>query len=158
MVSCHQTKNDNAKTPIQIINAFDDAEVTWFKSKGTGTITGVAKFKSKSGEVRYGKEFRIELMPSCTYTEERLQHIYKNKQSGAVFLEDGIPTFTPDPEGYHDTIKMMCDEDGAFAYKDLPAGDYYIIAFMLWDETGGGLMQRVTLTEGATKHIEMTNF
>ncbi len=156
-LSCNDSKN-NTQTPIKIVSVFDAQEVEWFKSKGTGTISGTAKFKSKNGEVRFGKEFRIELMPSSSYTEERLQHIYHNKQSGAVYAENGILTFTPDPKGYHDTIKMMCDENGMFTYNNLPAGDYYVIAFMLWDTTGGGLMQRVTLSEGETTHIEMKNF
>ena len=156
---CHCTgiKKDIDK-PIVIVNLFDANEVNWFKSKGTGSIKGIAKFKSKDGELRYGEEFRIELMPKCLYTEERLSKIYPSKNSGFIYVEDGIPTFTPDPKEYHDTLKTMCNKDGEFEFQQLPEGEYYVIAFMLWGNTGGGIMQHLVLSEGETKVIEMTNF
>ncbi|MBW1294754.1 carboxypeptidase-like regulatory domain-containing protein [Aquimarina litoralis] len=143
---------------ITIKNKFDYEEVKWFKNSGKGKIKGTAKFKSKQGEVRFGEEFRIELMPSCSYTEERLNNIYSNTSSGAVFVEDGIPKFTPDPEAYHDTKKTMCNQNGEFEYRNLPSGDYYLIAFMLWDKTGGGIMKKITINENETKTVELINF
>lgn len=156
--NCSTVKQNLNDTPITIANKFNNEEVNWFKTKGNGTITGIAKFKSKNGELRFGEEFRIELMPYCLYTEERLSAIYINKNSGYVYIEDGIPKFTPDPDGYHDTIKTMCNKDGEFEFRNLPAGDYYIIAFMLWEKTGGGIMQHIPLSEGESKIIKMVNF
>jgi len=77
-----------------------------------------------------------------------------------MYVEDGIPKFTPDPKGYHDTKKTMCNEKGEFEFNNLPLGEYYIIAFMLWDKTGGGIMHRVTLSENYdnSQIIEMVNF
>lgn len=157
-INCSTVKKPLNNTPITIVNEFNKEEVNWFKSKGNGTIKGIAKFKSKNGDLRFGEEFRIELMPNCLYTEERLNAIYKNKSSGYVYIEDGIPKFTPDSEGYHDTIKTMCNKDGEFEFRNLPAGDYYIIAFMLWEKTGGGIMQHIPLSEGESKIIKMINF
>src|SRR6187431_1864356 len=129
---------------IQINNSFNDKEVSWFKDKGTGSIKGNAKFKSKNGELQYGEQFRVELMPYCLYTEERLKNIYANKNLGYIYLEDGIPRFTPDPEGYHETIKTYCNKNGDFEFDNLPSGKYYVIAFMIWEnkdvKTGGGIM------------------
>lgn len=156
--SCSSVKKTDSNTPIQITSQFDNNEVRWFKTKGNGTIKGIAKFKSKKGEIRFGKTFRIELMPSCSYTKERLQHIYNSKKSGYVYVEDGIPKFIPDPDGYHDTIKTMCNDKGEFEFNNLPSGNYYIIAFMLWDSTGGGIMQHVSLSKGELKSVEMLNF
>jgi len=158
LLSCSVKKAVQTDNPIKIENSFDDEVLKWFKSKGTGTIKGVAKFKSKSGELRYGKDFRIELMPYCEYSEERLGHIYKKKKAGFIHVEDGVPKFTPDPEAYHETIKVMCNEQGEFEYKELPEGKYYLIAFMLWDNTGGGIMRRLKLSEGEAKFVEMVNF
>ncbi len=157
-ISCSIKKIPQTDSPIKIENAFNNEAVQWFKTKGEGAIKGVAKFKSGGGELRYGKDFRIELMPYCSYSEERLGHIYKKKKSGFVHVESGIPKFTPDPEGYHETIKVMCNEAGEFEFKDLPAGEYYVIAFMLWEKTGGGIMRRLKLSEGEVKSIEMMNF
>ncbi|WP_075342138.1 hypothetical protein [Tenacibaculum agarivorans] len=153
-----KNKDENKTEAVEIKSPFKEEEVKWFKDKGTASIQGIAKFKSKGGVVRFGKEFRIELQPYSAYTKERLSHIYKNKNGDFVYIEDGVPKFTPDPKGYHDTKKTMCNSEGEFEYKDLPAGTYYVIAFMLWDETGGGIMRRVELIEGENKVIEMKNF
>ena len=143
---------------VEIKNKFEEKEVKWFKESGEGVIKGTAKFESKKGKVRFGSEFRIELQPYSAYTYERLFTIYKNEYKGHVFVEDGVPKFTPDPKGYHETRKTMCNNKGEFVFSNLPDGEYYIIAFMLWDKTGGGLMQKIKLSKGETKIIEMTNF
>ncbi|ELR73629.1 hypothetical protein C900_02714 [Fulvivirga imtechensis AK7] len=154
-------------TPVPVMSDFNSDEVGWFKNSGNSVIKGSAKFKSKTGEIRFGKEFRIELMPVAAYTEERLNKIYGSKNTGYVYLEDGVPKFIPDPAGYHETIKTMCDENGEFEFTNLPKGEYYVIAFMIWDsetseettrKTGGGMMQRLALTDGESKVIEMSNF
>lgn len=160
--SCAVKKTEKKEEIITIKNNFDDKAVSWFTNTGTGTIKGIAKFKSKSGELRFGAEFRVELMPYCLYTRERLENIYKNKKSGFIYLENGVPKFTPDPEGYHKTIKTFCDKEGNFEFKNLPAGGYYIVAFMIWEnqnvKTGGGLMKKVILSEGESQSIKMMNF
>lgn len=162
VVGCSGKRSKEARvkeqTIIEIKSEFNEQDVQWFKSDGNSRIKGIAKFKSLKGDIGFGEDFRIELNPYTPYTKERLNHIYKNNDSGYVYIENGIPKFTPDPEGYHKTRKTMCNAMGEFEFKNLPDGEYYIIAFMLWDETGGGLMQRVELKHGETKTIEMTNF
>lgn len=158
VISCKSDYSKQEKEPIKIINKFNDNEVKWFKTKGNASIKGIAKFKSKNGVLKYGDKFRLELMPYCLYTEERLNKIYKNNNSGYVYIEDGIPSFTPDPKAYHETIKVMCNNKGEFEFNNLPKGDYYLIAFMLWDETGGGIMSHFSLSDGESKFIEMKNF
>lgn len=143
---------------VEVKSPWNDEEVAWFRTTGSGSIQGNAKFISKGGVTRFGKDFTVELQPYSKYTEERLTHIYHAERSGSVHVEDGVPKFTPDPEGYHATKKATCDAEGNFAFTDLPAGEYYLIAFMLWDETGGGLMQRVTLAENESVSIVMDNF
>ena len=120
LCQCSGIKQDKVDEPIAIVNKFDNEEVKWFKSKGKGSIKGIAKFKSKNGELRFGEEFRIELMPHCRYTEERLSKIYNSRDSGFVYVEDGIPKFIPDPKEYHDTMKTMCNKDGEFEFQNLP--------------------------------------
>lgn len=160
-------KTNNKNTPIPIVNNFEEDEITWFSKKGSGIIKGVAKFKSTNEEIRYGSDFWVELMPFTPYTQERLKHIYQNGESGFVNVKDGLIRAIPDPEGYHKTIKVMCDENGEFELDNLPGGDYYVIAFMLWDERtaegdlikdGGGIMKRILLGEGEKQTIELVNF
>lgn len=158
IISCAQKQEAGKEDPIKIATPYDYEGVQWFKGKGNGNIRGRAQFRSKHGDIRFGKGFRIELMPYCHYTEERLSIIYGDEKAGYVFLEEGIPQFTPDPEGYHDTKKAICNAYGEFEFKDLPSGDYYLVAFMLWDGTGGGIMRKVTLSEGESKFIAMLNY
>ncbi len=160
LISCFCCSENRTKKEklIKIENEFKDQDVKWFKVDGNSSIKGIAKFKSKDGEIRYGKEFRIELNPFTPYTKERLNHIYRNDESGYVFIKNGVPKFTPDPEGYHATRKTMCNEKGEFEFKNLPEGNYYVIAFMLWDKTGGGIMQHIQLSDNEIKTIEMINF
>jgi hypothetical protein len=106
-------------------------------------------------------------MPFSKYTEERLSHLYADRNAGHIFVQDGVPTFTPDPAGYHETKKTMCNSNGEFEFNNLPSGEYYVIAFMLWDQKmaddktikdGGGIMRRLTLNADEAKHVEMANF
>ena len=159
---------NNKNTPVPMTSSFMDDEVSWFATKGKGTIKGLAKFKARGGEIRYGKQFRIELMPFSNYTEDRLHTIYTNKNSGFIYIQDGVPRFIPDPVGYHEsTKKTMCNDNGEFEFKELPIGKYYVIAFMLWDQKdkqgnmvkdGGGIMQRVDLKEEGVETLQMLNF
>lgn len=66
-------------------------------------------------------------MPHCRYTEERLNKVYNSRDSGYVYVEDGIPKFTPDPKEYHNTMKTMCNKDGEFEFQYLPEGDYMLL-------------------------------
>ena len=160
--SCAVKQPEKEENIVTIKNSFDEKAISWFKNKGNGNIKGIAKFKSKTGELRFGEGFGIELMPFSLYTEERLGKIYKNKKSGFVYVEDGVPKFIPDPEGYHDTIKTSCDKEGNFEFNNLPPGKYYVIAFMIWEnqnvKTGGALMKKIVLSESDSKVIKMDNF
>ncbi|MBQ4802129.1 hypothetical protein J8L88_04620 [Aquimarina sp. MMG015] len=151
-------KDKKVDITIKIKSEFIEENVKWFNNEGSSSIKGIAKFKSKNGDIGFGKDFRIELNPYSAYTKERLNHIYENDDSAYVYIEDGIPKFVPDPEGYHNTRKAMCNEKGEFEFTGLPAGEYYVIAFMLWDETGGGIMQHIKLSDNETRVIEMINF
>jgi hypothetical protein len=162
LVGCSVQQVQKKNTVITIQKPFDDKAVSWFKNKGTGRIKGTAKFKSKNGELHFGEIFGIELMPACRYTKERLKAIYTHKNSGFIYLEDGVPKFTPDPEGYHATKKTSCNKEGLFEFDNLPAGEYYVIAFMIWEKqnvkTGGGIMQRIVLSDTELRKIEMKNW
>ena len=77
---------------------------------------------------------------------------YGNDQQGQILMEQNPPKFTPDVPEYHDMlIKGACDVRGEFNFSTVPAGDYFVIAFIIWDDasgrtprkTGGGVMKRI---------------
>lgn len=47
LCQCSDIKKDKVDNPIVIVSKFDNDEVKWFKSKGKGSVKGIAKFKSK---------------------------------------------------------------------------------------------------------------
>lgn len=62
------------------------------------------------------------------------------------------------PHPFFDTTKSHYETDkkeerGTFAIKDLPAGEYEIVA---WHETFGEVSQKVTVKDGETKEIQFT--
>ena len=48
-------------------------------------------------------------------------------------------------------LKGACDQRGEFNFSNVPAGDYFVIALIIWDDTsgasprktGGGMMKRI---------------
>jgi hypothetical protein len=59
LVGCSVQQLQKKDTLITLKKPFDDKAVSWFKNKGTGHIKGTAKFKSKNGELHFGKAFGI---------------------------------------------------------------------------------------------------
>ncbi|MCV9387930.1 lipocalin-like domain-containing protein [Reichenbachiella ulvae] len=154
-----RSKAENRRVPI--LGEIEAKNLLWFDEKGTASIEGVAKFKGRDGEIHFGEQFAIELMPYSRYTEERLDRIYGNSQAGSVYVQDGIPSFIPDPAIYHKTIKTYCKDDGSFELNDLPKGEYFVIAFMLWEDEGlkgGGVMKRIELIRDQKQKIKMFNY
>ena len=67
-------------------------------------------------------------------------------------MEQSPPKFTPDAPEYHEMLlKGACDQRGEFNFSNVPAGDYFVIALIIWEDkssatprqTGGGMMKRI---------------
>ncbi len=153
---------------IVLHEIWDNESADWFNQVGFGTIKGRAVLTMKDGTQRNCAGLGIELLPVTKYAEERMSHIYAESTHGAILVADRKPpTFHPDEKSYHEFArKTTCSDEGLFRFEHLPAGEYYIIAFILWDEVqidmrkelqGGGLMKRVLLTEGASLEVELEN-
>jgi hypothetical protein len=59
---------------------------------------------------------------------------------------------------YHDTlIKGACDERGEFRFSNVPAGDYFVMVFIIWEvasdakprKAGGAAMKRIHVAAGS---------
>ena len=78
-----------------------------------------------------------------------------------MLLKDNPPKFTPDHPQYHELVrKTVCDEKSFFTFDDLPAGDYYVIAFIIWKDEkeqsdGGAVMKKISLGGGESKTIDL---
>jgi hypothetical protein len=141
-----------AAEPVELENPFDIEAVRFVKQTGTATVSGKAFIKLADGTVKSCAGFNIELLPVTAYSKERIVKTYGNDRQGQILMEQNPPKFTPDAPEYHDMlIKGACDLRGEFSFSNVPAGDFFIIALIIWDDassptprkTGGGVMKRI---------------
>ncbi len=141
-----------AAEPIKLDSKFDIEAVRFVKQTGTSTVLGKASLKLADGTVKDCAGFNIELLPVAAYSKERIVKTYGNDQQGQILMEQNPPKFTPDAPEYHDMlIKGACDLRGEFSFSNVPAGDYFVMAFIIWDDasgptprkTGGAVMKRI---------------
>jgi len=132
------------------------------KQTGTSTVSGKASLKLADGTLKSCAGFNIELLPVTSYSKERIVKTYGNDQHGQILLEQNPPKFTPDAPEYHDMlIKGACDLRGEFTFSNVPAGDYFVMAFIIWDDAsgptprkaGGAVMKRVRVSPGAQLEV-----
>ncbi|MDF3022320.1 MAG: hypothetical protein K0Q92_3623 [Steroidobacteraceae bacterium] len=127
-----------AAEPVKLDSVFNIDEVIFVKQPGNSVVTGTASIKLADGTVKNCAGFNVELLPVAAYAKERIVRTYGNDQQGQILLEQNPPKFTPDVPEYHDTlIKGACDERGAFRFSNVPAGDYFVMVFIIWEDTSG---------------------
>jgi hypothetical protein len=144
-----------AAEPVKLDSKFDIEAVRFVKQTGTSTVTGKASLKLADGTVKSCAGFNIELLPVAAYSKERIVKTYGNDEHGQILMDQNPPKFTPDAPEYHDMlIKGACDLRGEFSFSNVPAGDYFVIALIIWDDassptprkTGGGVMKRIQVS------------
>ena len=141
---------------VHLKNTFNADEIQWVKEKGTATVSGKAFLHLKNGKIKGCAGHHVELLPQAGYANERILKNYGNNLKGQVLLEDNPPKFTPDVKEYHEMlIQTHCDKDDNFIFNNVPAGNYYLIAFIMWDsekdgvktKNGGAVMQSVKIVD-----------
>jgi len=146
---------------VKIDSEFKADEVKFVKQPGTSTVTGKAFLKLADGTYKDCAGFNIELLPVAAYSNERITKTYGNNQHGQILLEQNPPKFTPDVPEYHEMLlKGSCDQRGEFRFSKVPAGDYFVMAFIIWEtsttpprKTGGGVMKRITVPAGSAVKV-----
>ena len=127
---------------------------------GRASISGRAVLELADGSLKDCAGFNVELLPVTAYSSERIIKTYGNVQRGQILLEQNPPKFTPDVKEYHELlVKSACDAEGVFHIEKVPAGDYFVMAFLIWEEkagdsvrkAGGARMQRLQV--GASDRV-----
>jgi len=149
---------------VQLDSTFSVDDVSWVREPGDSTVLGSASLKLRDGTPKTCAGFSVELLPVATYSSERIFRTYGNNHAGQVLLEDDPPKFTPDAPGYHEyVIKGVCSAQGVFRFEKVPAGDYFVMVFVIWDvaganppaKTGGAVMKRIHVNPHATLNVEI---
>jgi hypothetical protein len=153
-----------AVTTIQLDSTFNVDDVRWVREVGNSSVSGKAFLKLRDGSEKDCAGFNVELLPVATYSSERIFRTYGNNRAGQVLLEDNPPQFTPDAPGYHEyVLKGTCDAAGEFRFDKVPAGDYFVMVFIIWElsglnppvRTGGALMKRIHVNPRANLQVEL---
>jgi hypothetical protein len=153
-----------ADEPVKLDSVFNIDEVKFARQPGNSTVTGTAFLKLADNTFKSCAGFNVELLPVATYSKERIVRTYGNDQHGQILMEQNPPKFTPDAPEYHDmVIKGACDSRGEFKFSNVPAGAYFVIAFIIWDDasgatprkTGGGAMKRIHVSAGSQVEVHV---
>lgn len=151
---------------VELASRFSIDEVKFVQESGTSTVSGTAFLKLADGTFKNCAGFKVELLPVAAYSSERIVKTYGNDRQGQILMEQNPPMFTPDAPEYHDLlIKGACDQRGEFSFSDVPAGDYFVIALIIWDaaaspaarKTGGGVMKRIQVSPGSRVEVLLRN-
>lgn len=153
-----------AAEPIQLKSRFDPEQVQWVAQPGDAHVSGTAFLTLGDGTRKSCAGFNVELLPVADYSSERIRLTYGNNQQGQILLDQNPPAFTPDAPAYHELLlKSQCDEQGVFAFNKVPAGEYYVMVFVIWRDMvggamrpqGGAVMKRIRVEAGAQVSVAM---
>jgi hypothetical protein len=150
--------------PLKVDSPFNQDELKFVLERGKASISGRAVLELADGSLKDCAGFNVEMLPVTAYSSERIIKTYGNVQRGQILLEQNPPKFVPDVQEYHELLlKSSCNAEGVFHFENVPAGDYFVMAFLIWEEkagdavrkTGGAVMQRLRVGANDRVAIEM---
>jgi hypothetical protein len=103
--------------------AYDESAFVPYRGSGSGAIVGTAFVQMRDKTIRTATHLAtVKLMPATPYTEEVAK----------VVFEGGRKLEPPDPRFIKYIRKVHPDDDGHFAFHNLPPGNYYIGSHLHW--------------------------
>ena len=146
-----------ASPQYQTLSTFDLDEVSWFNQQGFGAIIGNAFIRKQDGGIVSCAGQLVGLIPTGSYADERIDHLYQSLDSGYNNTRNNIDK--ADPKYLETTLQTVCDVDGRFKFQSLPAGSYYVLPVVFWGDPiqgGANLMKRVSIIGDETKEITIS--
>jgi len=135
---------------------FVESEYQQYQQKGESTVKGQVFLRTVGGQVRYGAGIPVFLFPKTAYTTELANASLKIGPEGSI---DNART-----ELIRVNRQTTADGEGHFEIKDIPNGDYYIFAKLVWGvwngygmvPTGGWIVSPVSVTKADTYNVVVT--
>lgn len=106
---------------------YDDAEYAPYREIGSGRITGQAFGRSSDGTTYSAAGLGVYLSPVTSYSREWYRR--------TVLRGDSLSNFDPRARSF--ITRTVAGTDGDFYFDHLPAGEYYVISWINWDEPDG---------------------
>lgn len=133
-------------------NQFEGAAHDAYIVPGTAVVGGQAIFRQQGGGVVTCARRGVLMFPATPFFEEALDHLRAGRQPDVGGK--------PDPRYKLLLRKSRCDAQGNFAFRDLPAGDWFVVTDDFWtaggNRQGSGLLRRVTVREGQAQQVLLT--
>lgn len=157
LASCVQQPNgEPPKSELRsapMFSEFREADFAWTKGSGTAVVRGEAFLKTAGGDVKTCAGNQLYLIADNAYSQE----------SAAALAARRKPERDPRYLTYR--RQTLCDSQGRFEFKDLPAGPWSIVAEVSWRtpingalvQQGGVLRRRFELGEGEEKKFIMSS-
>ncbi|WP_374275763.1 hypothetical protein [Brevundimonas sp.] len=135
---------------------FNAADFAWSQQAGQSAIAGVVRYSD--GGQAYRCAGSVGLNPVTPYTRHRFNTLYGSIERAAVpasvVRARTVEAADPDYPPY--VRSTACDADGRFAFRGLPAGEWFVIAPV---QAGGGepvvLMRRVVTRSNGTAELTL---
>ncbi|HEU6438632.1 MAG TPA: hypothetical protein VE028_14410 [Nitratidesulfovibrio sp.] len=149
---------------VTLSTPYDSKEARRKLAPGKNTIRGTASARTPGGEVATCAGKPVTLVPVTAYSSERMFAIYGSDDKGTLRLGQGAappPVITnDDPKYLADHPQTVCTDSGAFVFKDIADGQFFIVTGFTWltddkKPQGVGLMQRVSVSGGQTRKMDM---
>ncbi|MGJ3523581.1 hypothetical protein ACR4XJ_11170 [Nitratidesulfovibrio sp. D1] len=149
---------------VTLATPYDSKEARRKLAPGKNTIRGTATARTPGGEVATCAGKPVTLVPVTAYSSERMFALYGSDDRGALRLGQGAappPVITnDDPQYLADHPQTVCTDSGTFVFKDIADGQFFIVTGFTWQTAdkkpqGVGLMQRVSVSGGQTRKLDM---
>jgi len=120
---------------------FHEADFAWAGRTGSGSVSGQVFVTMTDHTMKIGSNVTLVLLPVNAYTTESIQRKYL----GGENLADGDPRY----DKY--VHAAQADDQGYFAFHQIPPGDYFVgtnvvWSYWIWNTDGEGVMYKITIT------------
>ena len=138
------------RAPRQV--AFNEAAFAAYGGPGTASVTGQL-ICTYQGEDYPGQGTPVTLLPVTAYTKEMIDRE----------LGDGVTLVASDPRLKKYLRITRTDDQGHFAFRQVPAGEYFIAGEATWTPPGGGdfvgqwACEQVTVHKGQMLNLRVTH-
>jgi hypothetical protein len=136
---------------------FNEAEFAAYRGSGSGSVTGQLSVTSSDGVVHAGSagqgpnSIHVTLLPVTAYTREMVERE----------IGDGENLGSSDPRFQKYARLTTTDTNGNFAFRQIPAGEYFVCGLGQWTASGDFQYQwaceRVRVGKGETVRIMLSH-
>lgn len=128
-------------------------ELIPYQGHGTASIKGSFFLRTTGGDIKSGAGKNIYLYPNVIHVRDYFNSIHTRTLFGKPKMDESIMDFRRE---------TICDINGTFYLKDIPAGEWIVSGELYWminnhQQTGDTVWQIVTLTNGEQKEIILTH-